>query len=145
VRDSFRKTTAETINLVQGLYFIFSVVVAFGVVYNSARIALSERSRDLATLRVIGFSHREVAGMLVTELVLLTLVAVPLGLLLGSGLAAGIVNAASTESVRLPLLLTPRSYAIAVLIVLSATTISLVVVSRRIRKLDLIGVLKARE
>jgi len=61
VRDSFRKTTAETINLVQSIYFAFSVIVALGVVYNSARIALSERSRDLATLRVIGFSHREVA------------------------------------------------------------------------------------
>lgn len=57
VRDSFRKTTAETINLVQSIYFTFSVIVAFGVVYNSARIALSERSRDLATLRVIGFSR----------------------------------------------------------------------------------------
>ena len=145
VRESFRKTTAETINLVQSLYFTFSVIVAFGVVYNSARIALSERSRDLATLRVIGFSHREVAGVLVTELILLTIIAIPFGLLLGSGLAAGIVSTASTESVRLPLRLTPASYAKAVLIVLAAATVSFAVVSRRIRELDLIGVLKARE
>lgn len=145
VRDSFKKTTAETINLVQGLYFTFSVIVAFGVVYNSARIALSERSRDLATLRVIGFSNREVASVLVTELMLLTAVAIPVGLLLGSGLAAGIVTTASTESVRLPLRLTAASYAKAVFIVLSAAGISFAVVSRRIRELDLIGVLKARD
>lgn len=145
VRDSFRKTTAETINMVQYLYFIFSIIVAFGVVYNSARIALSERSRDLATLRVIGFSHREVAGVLVTELMMLTAVAIPVGLVLGSGLAAGIVITASTESVRLPLRLTPESFATAVIIVLSAATISFTLVSRRIRELDLIGVLKARD
>ena len=145
VRESFRKTTAETINLVQSLYFSFSVVVAFGVVYNSARIALSERSRDLATLRVIGFSTWEVAGVLVTELVLLTLVAIPFGLLLGSGLAAGIVSTASTESVRLPLRLTSQMYATAVFIVLSAATVSFAIVSWRIRELDLVGVLKAPE
>lgn len=145
VRDSFRKTTAETISLVQSIYFTFSVIVAFGVVYNSARIALSERSRDLATLRVIGFSHREVANVLVSELILLTLAAIPIGLLLGSVLAAGIIATASTESVRLPLRLTSQSYATAILIVLSAATISFGVVSRRIRKLDLIGVLKACE
>jgi putative ABC transport system permease protein len=145
VRDSFRKTTAETINMVQYLYFVFSIIVAFGVVYNSARIALSERSRDLATLRVIGFSHREVAGVLVTELMMLTAVAIPVGLLLGSALAAGIVTTASTESVRLPLRLTTESYATAVIIVLCAAAVSFAVVSRRLRELDLIGVLKARD
>ncbi len=145
VRDSFRKTTAETINMVQYLYFVFSIIVACGVVYNSARIALSERSRDLATLRVIGFSHREVAGVLVTELMMLTVVAIPVGLLLGSALSAGIIVTASTESVRLPLRLVPESYATAVIIVLSAAVVSFAIVGRRIRDLDLIGVLKARD
>lgn len=145
VRQSFRKTTAESIGLVQGLYFTFSVVVAFGVVYNSARIALSERSRDLATLRVIGFTHREVAMVLIGELALLTLIALPVGIGIGSLLADGIVHAASTESVRLPLALTPRTYATAVLIVVLSAGISFTVVSARIRHLDLLGVLKARE
>ena len=144
-RASFRKSTAEMINLVQGLYFTFSIIVAFGVVYNSARIALSERSRDLATLRVIGFTHREVAGVMIGELALLTLIALPFGLVIGSLLANAIVTAASTETVRLPLVLTARTYATAVLIVVLSASISFAVVARRIRQLDLLGVLKATE
>lgn len=145
VRASFRKSTADMIGLVQGLYFSFSIVVAFGVVYNSARIALSERSRDLATLRVIGFTQREVSAVLIGELALLTLVALPVGLVIGSLLAQAIVGTASTESVRLPLVLTARTYATAVLIVLLSAGFSFAVVSRRIQRLDLLGVLKARD
>ncbi len=145
VRDSFRKTTAESINLIQGIYFAFSIIVSFGVVYNSARISLSESARDLATLRVVGFTNREVAGVMIGELAMLTLVAIPVGLWIGSGLASLIVASASTESIRLPLILTSRSYATAVLIVLLSAGISFAVVGRQIRNLDLLGVLKARD
>ena len=144
-RQAFRQSTAEMINLVQGLYFTFSIIVSFGVVYNSARIALSERSRELATLRVVGFNHREVATVLISELAVLTLIAVPVGLLIGTGLAKGIITAASTETVRLPFVLSARSYATAVLVVLVSSTVSFAVVSRGLRHLDLLGVLKARE
>ncbi len=144
-RQSFRQSTAEMINLVQGLYFTFAIIVSFGVVYNSARIALSERSRELATLRVVGFNHREVAMVLISELVVLTVIAVPVGLLIGTGLAKGIITAASTETVRLPFILTGRSYATAVLVVLVSSTVSFAVVSRGLRHLDLLGVLKARD
>jgi putative ABC transport system permease protein len=145
VRVSFRKSTAEMIGMIQTLYFSFAVVVVFGVVYNSARIALSERSRDLATLRVIGFTHREVLWIMVGEIALLTVVAVPVGLALGSLLAAVIVNSASTETVRLPLVLSGRTYATAALIVAASASISCAVVSRRIRHLDLLAVLKSTE
>ncbi len=145
VRQSFRKSTAEMIGMIQTLYFSFSIIVAFGVVYNSARIALSERSRDLATLRVIGFTHREVAAVMIGEIALLTLIALPVGLVIGSFLASAIIHTASSETVRLPLVLSSRSYATAVLIVLSSATISCIVVSRRIRDLDLLSVLKATE
>ncbi|MDD5198792.1 MAG: FtsX-like permease family protein [Terrimicrobiaceae bacterium] len=145
VRESFRKTTAESISLMQGLYFTFSVIVAFGVVYNSARIALSERSRDLATLRVIGFSIREVAAVLIGELAMLTLVALPLGLGVGAALASWIVSAASTDTIRMPLILSPRTFSTAALIVVASALVSFAVVSRRIRSLDLLGVLKARD
>jgi putative ABC transport system permease protein len=145
VRQSFRKSTAEMIGLIQRLYFTFAIVVAFGVVYNSARIALSERSRDLATLRVIGFTHREVAAVLIGELALLTAIAIPVGLCIGSFLAAAIVSTASTETVRLPLVLTSRTYATAILVVVVASTLSFAVVSGRIRDLDMLGVLKARD
>jgi putative ABC transport system permease protein len=145
LKESFRKTTAESITLIQSIYFTFSVIVAFGVVYNSARIALSERGRDLATLRVVGFTHGEVVGVLIGELALLTLLAVPVGLWIGGGLASLIVHAASTETVRLPLILTSQSYATAVLIVLVSSAVSFYVVSRQVRNLNLIEVLKARD
>jgi putative ABC transport system permease protein len=145
VRKSFRESTAEMIGMIQSLYFGFAVVVVFGVVYNSARIALSERSRDLATLRVIGFTHREVLWIMVGEIALLTVVAVPVGLALGSLLATLIVHTASTETVRMPLVLSARTYATAALLVAVSASVSCAVVSRRIRHLDLLAVLKSTE
>ncbi len=145
VRASFRKSTGDMIGMITTIYFSFAVIVSFGVVYNSARIALSERSRDLATLRVIGFTHREVAAVLIGELALLTLAAIPFGLFIGAQLASAIVHTASTESVRLPLMLTTKSYAWAVVVVLLSSSMSFALVSRRLHHLDLLGVLKARE
>jgi putative ABC transport system permease protein len=145
VQKTFQKTTGEMIGKIQWLYFIFATIVAFGVVYNSARISLSERNRDLATLRVVGFSKREVAGVMISELVVLTILAVPFGLWIGKQLATAIVTSVSTETVRLPLVLTSSSYGTAVLIVLLASAVSFAVVTRRIHKLDLLGVLKARD
>jgi putative ABC transport system permease protein len=145
VRASFQRSTGDMIGKIQGIYFSFAIIVSFGVVYNSARIALSERSRDLATLRVIGFTHGEAAAVLIGELALLTLAALPVGLFIGSLLANAIVTTASTETVRLPLVLTPRTFATAVLIVLCSAGFSFFIVSRRIRDLDLLGVLKARD
>lgn len=145
LQESFRKTTAESINLIQGIYFMFAIIVSFGVVYNSARIALSERGRDLATLRVVGFTNREVAGVMIGELAMLTVAALPVGLWIGGLLARFIVVSASTETVRLPLILTHQTYATAILIVLLSAGASFFVVSRRIRNLDLLEVLKARE
>jgi putative ABC transport system permease protein len=144
-RASFDRTTGEMMGTVQAIYFGFAIIVSFGVVYNGARIALSERSRELATLRVVGFSHREVATVMISELALLTLIAIPIGLFIGSQLASLIVHISSTESVRLPLVLTARTYATAALVVLLSSSLSFAVVGRRIRNLDLLGVLKARE
>jgi putative ABC transport system permease protein len=145
VRASFKKSTGEMIGMITTIYFAFAIIVSFGVVYNSARISLSERSRDLATLRVIGFTHREVVGVMIGELALLTLIALPVGLWIGSQLANGIIETASTETVRLPLVLSTRTYALAVLVVLASSCLSFAVVSRRLHQLDLLGVLKARE
>jgi putative ABC transport system permease protein len=144
-RLSFDRTTGQMMGTMQAIYFGFAVIVSFGVVYNGARIALSERGRDLATLRVVGFTHREVATVMIGELALLTLLAIPAGLIIGNRLAGALVYASSTESVRLPLVLTAQTYATAALIVFLSSGLSFAVVSRRIRNLDLLGVLKARE
>jgi putative ABC transport system permease protein len=120
-------------------------VVACGIVYNSARIALSERTRELATMRVMGFSQREVGTVLVGELVMLALLALPLGLLLGSVLARAILAAVNTETVRLPLILTSSNYAYATLVITLATAVSATLACRKLNRLDLVGVLKARD
>ena len=145
LRENFRRTTAASINLIQGIYLMFAIVVAFGVVYNNARISLAERARELATLRVIGFSEREVGAVLITELTILSLMALPLGLLLGTGFANGIVSAVNTETVRLPVVLTLRNYAFATLVVVAASTISALLVLRRLKELNLVSALKAPE
>jgi len=145
IREGFRQTTAASIGLIQRIYLLFATVVAFGIVYNSARISLSERQRELATLRVIGFTQGEVGTVLIGELVILTLVALPFGLLVGSGLAKVILQTINTEFVRLPLILTPANYAFAVLVVAVASLLSAVLACRRLNRLDLVGVLKARD
>jgi len=143
--ESFRSTTGQSIGILRKLYLVLAIVVAFGVVYNSARIALSERSRDLATLRVIGFTQREVAGVLLGELLLLIGTALPVGLLFGRGLATLIITKVSTETVRLPLVISLHTYTLAVLVVAAASCASFIVVARMLRKLDMVGVLKARD
>jgi putative ABC transport system permease protein len=145
LRANFRETTAASINVIQTIYLIFAVIVAFGVVYNNASISLAERARELATLRVVGFSRREVGAVLVTELVILALIAVPIGLLVGTGFASAILREVNTETVRLPLVLQPGNYAFAVLAVTIASTGSAIAVLRKLNQLDLVGVLKAPE
>lgn len=143
--ESFRKTTAQSIGLIRKLYFVLAVIVAFGVVYNSARIALSERSRELATLRVVGFRLSEVRGVLLGELGILVLCALPAGLLFGKGLALLIMASFSTETVRMPIVIESSTYATAIGVVLTAAVFSFALVSRMLAKLDLVGVLKARD
>jgi putative ABC transport system permease protein len=142
---AFRSTTGESIGILQRLYLSLAVIVAFGVVYNSARIALSERGRDLATLRVVGFTQREVAAVLLGELTLLVALALPLGLLFGKGLAMWIITQVRTETVRLPLTISDQTYSIAILVVLGAALACFAVVGRMLRRLDMVGVLKARD
>ncbi len=143
--EAFRKTTGRSIGIVRKFYLVLAVIVACGVVYNSTRIALSERNRDLATLRVLGFSRREVAALLQVELAILIAAALPAGLLFGRGLATLIIHAMDTETIRMPLYISPATYSLAVLVVLAAAAASFTIAGRMLHKLDLVGVLKARD
>jgi putative ABC transport system permease protein len=145
LRQSFRETTATSMGLIQTIYLTFGVIVAFGVIYNNVRISLAERARELATLRVIGMTQREVSTVLVVELVILSLLAVPVGLLLGTALTTVIVASVNTETIRLPLVFTSYTYAFAVGVVVLASTLSTLVVLRKLKHLDLIASLKAPE
>lgn len=143
IREGFRQTTAQSIGLLQKMYLMFATIVAFGIIYNSARISLSERARELATLRVLGFTRGEVGAVLVGELVILTVAALPLGLLIGSALARVIISTVNTETIRLPLVLTLANYAFAVLVVASASALSALFAARKLAEIDLVSALKA--
>jgi len=145
LRESFRTTTAKMMGMLTTLYLSMAVIVAFGVIYNNARISLAERSRELATLRVIGLTQREVGAVIVIELALLAIAAVPCGLLLGTGIATVIISSVNTETVRLPLVFTSYAYTFAILVVTAASAASALVVLRKLKQLDLIGALKAPE
>jgi putative ABC transport system permease protein len=144
-RQNFRATVGENILVMTAFYTAFAGLIAFGVVYNSARIALSERGRELASLRVLGFTRAEVAWILLLELAILIFGSIPLGWLLGYGLAWLITTGLESELFRVPLVIERRTYAYAALIVIIAALISGLGAGRRIARLDLIAVLKTRE
>ncbi len=142
---SFEKTLAESFRISISSLLGFACVIAFGMVYNGARISLSERGRELASLRVLGFSRREVAAMLLGEQAALTLFAIPLGFALGIGLCALIVWRFRTELFRMPLVISASSLAGSAGVVIAAALISAFAVRRRLDRIDLISVLKTRE
>jgi putative ABC transport system permease protein len=123
----------------------FACVIAIGVVYNSARVALSERGRELATLRVIGFTRGEVASILLGELGFLTLVAIPVGFGIGYGLCLFISTALETELYRIPFVVNPTTFTFAAVVVMIAAVLSGLLVRKGINQLDMIAVLKSSE
>jgi putative ABC transport system permease protein len=142
---TFHDTLAKTLLIFIGFFVVFACTLAFGVTYNAARIALSERGRELATLRVLGFTRAEISYILLGEVGFLTLVALPLGCVLGYALGALILRAFKTELYRIPMAIQLETLGLAVLIILSATVFSAFLVRRRLDHLDLIAVLKTRE
>jgi putative ABC transport system permease protein len=124
---------------------ILAATIAIGVIYNTARITLSERSRELASLRVLGYTRGEVSYILLGELALLVFLAVPVGCAIGYGLAGVMAVSAQTELFRIPLVVEAGTFAFAALVVLVATVVSALVVRHRVDHFDLVEVLKARE
>jgi putative ABC transport system permease protein len=144
--QSFTDTIQQNIGLIIFFNQLFSGIIAFGVIYNAARISLSERSWELASLRVMGFTKSEISYILIGEFAVLTALAVPLGLGIGYGLAAlTVATVGDTELYRIPLLVAPGTYAAAAATVLVASGISSLAVYRRLDRLDLVSVLKTRE
>jgi putative ABC transport system permease protein len=125
----------------------FALVMAFGILYNSVRISVAERTRDIAALRVLGFRRNEIAGVLFGELALLTALAVPVGLLLGRALAWVLVHSPGfdTEQFRIPYVISTRTDAIAVLTVVIAAATSALAGWQKIGKMDMVAILKTRD
>lgn len=143
--DNFNKYLKDNMGTAIAFNLFFAGVIAFGVVYNTARISLSERARDLASLRVLGFRRGEISYILLGEQALLVLIAVPVGLVVGRVLMISAVKALATELYRIPFELHMDSHVVAVVTVLVAAAISALVVRRRLDRLDLIEVLKTRD
>jgi putative ABC transport system permease protein len=127
------------------IYTGLAAIIAFGVVYNSARISLSERARELASLRVLGFTHGEVLRILLLELAFITLLAQPPGWAFGYGLAWIMKTNLAGELMRVRLVVEHSTYVLASTIVIVATVLSALVVRQRINRLDLVTVLKTRD
>ena len=142
---SFWNTTAKFVLVFSGILTAFAAAVAVGVVYNSARVALAERAWELASLRVLGFTRAEVSSLLLAELGLELLAALPFGILLSRLTVAGLVSLHTNELFRIPAVIQSRTYGIAVLVVLAASAASALVVRRKLDALDLVEVLKTRE
>jgi putative ABC transport system permease protein len=142
---SFYSTIARSLNITTTALVAFACVIAFGIVYNSARISLSERTHELASLRVLGFTQREVGIMLLGEQGLLTAASIPAGILMGYGICAWLAYVMQSELYRMPLVISRHTYMIAVIIVVAASAISGTLIYLRLRSVDLVSALKTGE
>jgi putative ABC transport system permease protein len=144
--ERFEEQTGQTMQVFTLILTLFATAIAVAVVYNNARVSLSVRSRDLATLRVLGFTRAEVSAILLGEQAVQVLLGIPLGIVLGTLGAQGLLELqADPEQFRMPMLISSRTYAFSVVVILAAAVLSAMLVRRRLDSLDLIGVLKTRE
>jgi putative ABC transport system permease protein len=142
---SFLETVAENTRISTSVLVLFACVIAAGMVYNGARIALSEQAIELASLRILGFTQAEVGAMLVGEQAITAIVAIPAGCVLGYGVAAWLVAALEGEVIRMPLVISPATYAFAAGAIAVAGALSAAGVLWKLRTFDLVSVLKTRE
>lgn len=143
--QSYMDTAAESMLIFTFVLSLFAGVIAFGVVYNSARISLSERDRELASLRVLGFTRGEVSYILLGELAMLVLLAIPIGFALGALMSSLIVQALETDMYQFPVVFSRATFATAAVVVLVAAVASALIIRRNLNRLDMVGVLKTRE
>jgi len=143
--ERFRAQSGSMIVTVSMIIILFAATITVGVVYNNARVALSTRARDLSSLRVLGFTRREISAVLLAEMSVPVILAILPGLALGHWFVELLSSTVDPETYRLPILISPRSYGLAALVALAASAWSALLVRRRLDRLDLIGVLKTRE
>jgi putative ABC transport system permease protein len=142
---NMEEISARNVRIMSTILSVFASVIAVGVVYNNARIALAERAWELASLRVLGFSRAEVSGLLLGELAIVIAIALPLGMALGWGLTNLITDLLKSDQFYFPVVIRARTYAWAALCVMAAGLASALVVRRRIDRLDMVSALKTRD
>ena len=142
---NMQEISARNIRIMSTVLTLFACVIAVGVVYNNARIALSERTWELASLRVLGFTRAEVSGLLLGEMAIGIAIALPLGMWLGYTLVQTVVDLLKSDQFFFPVVIRARTYAWAALAILAAAMASALIVRRRIDRLDMVAALKTRE
>jgi putative ABC transport system permease protein len=142
---NMQEISARNIRVISSILTLFASIIAVGVVYNNARIALAERSWELASLRVLGFTRAEVSGLLLGEMAISIAIALPLGMVMGYGLVRLVAELTQSDQFFFPVVIQPATYAMAGVTVLLAGVASALVVRRRIDKLDMVAALKTRE
>lgn len=145
VINEFRKQSSESMGTFTAVLTLFAIVISVGVVYNNARVALSLRARELASLRVLGFTRSEIASILTGELAIQVCLGIPIGLVFGKQLARLMLAAGDPEAFRLPAMVSHHTYSFAALVTVCAAVGSAYLVRRKLNHLDLIEVLKTRE
>ncbi len=143
--DAFQATMGETLLIFAFVNTLLAGSIALGVVYNAARLAYSERARELGSLRILGFTRGETAYILLGELALLTLAAIPLAWILGRGFCELIAAGVASELFRVPPVVEPDTYGIAAGVIIVAAALSAMAITRRLYRMDLVTVLKIRE
>lgn len=143
--ERFEAQSADMMLTMTAIMTLFGATIAFGVVYNNARVALSMRERDLASLRVLGYTRGEISAILIGEMAIQVVVAILPGLFLGTAMTTAMLSTVDPETYRLPTIIAPRTYAFATTVTLVAALVSALLVRRKLDHLDLIGVLKTRE
>ncbi len=144
-RERFEEQSGEMMAVYTAIMTTFACIIAVGVIYNNTRVALSQRSRDLATLRVLGYTQAEIAGILLGEQILQVILAIPMGLVVGYYMVIAMMSTVDPETYRLPIVISTRTYIYASMVALASAAVSALLVRRKLYRLDLIGVLKTRE
>jgi putative ABC transport system permease protein len=144
-RRQFDEQSVAMMSVFTMIMTVFASIIAVGVIYNNARVALSARSRDLASLRVLGFSQREIATILFGEQAIQVALAIPFGLCIGYYMAVAMMSNVDPETYRLPVMVSTRTYLYAVAVAVASAFSSALLLRRKLQRLDLIGVLKTRE
>lgn len=144
-KRQFDEQSAAMVSVFTLIMTLFAAVIAVGVIYNNARVALSQRTRDLASLRVLGFTRREIAAILFGEQAVQVALAIPLGLVVGWWLTHAMMSNVDPEMYRMEVVISERTYLFAIAVTLASAVASALILRRKLERLDLIGVLKTRE
>lgn len=144
-KRQFNEQSAAMMNVFTFVMSLFATIIAVGVIYNNARVALSQRNRDLASLRVLGFTRREIATILFGEQAVQVCLSIPIGLWVGHAMTQAMMSNADPETYRLPVMVSARTYLFAIVVAVGSALLSALLLRRKLNRLDLIGVLKTRE